>query len=89
MIATVLLKSKLNGNLHKGNYVWGGAMNLCWTELCASVNKGPLHLDLKDELAVNMADNFNNSAFALKDLSEDSYYVRSGYGQETVERINA
>lgn len=31
MIPNVLLKSKLNGSLHQGNYVWGGAMNLCWT----------------------------------------------------------
>ena len=80
MIEKILLKSTLNGNLHKGNYVWGGAMNLCWTELCNSVNKGPLDLEIKDELAIKMADNFNHSAFTLKDLSEDSYYVKSGYG---------
>jgi hypothetical protein len=24
------LKSKMNGKYYNGNYVWGGAMDLCW-----------------------------------------------------------
>ena len=43
---------------------------------------------LKDDLAVAMANNFNNSPFSLKDLSEDSYYVKSGYGPQTQDEIN-
>ena len=43
---------------------------------------------LKDELAVKIASNFNNTQFTLKDLTEDSYYVKSGYGPQTQTQIN-
>lgn len=88
MLPAILQKSTLNGALHKGNYVWGGAMNLCWTELCQNINNGPLDLVLKDEHAVAMAKNFNKSPFSLKDLSKDCYYVKSGYGSATQDEIN-
>lgn len=34
--------STLNGSFQKGNYIWGGAMNLAWNELANELNKGPL-----------------------------------------------
>jgi hypothetical protein len=39
-------KSTLNGSSHQGNFIWGGAMNLAWSELCHSINNGPLNLSL-------------------------------------------
>jgi hypothetical protein len=78
MLPNIIAKSNLNGALHTDNYVWGGAMNLCWTELCTNINKGPLDLALNDEYAIHMTKNFNNSPFSLKDLTEDCYYVKSG-----------
>lgn len=64
-------------------------MNLAWSELCGNLNKGkPLSLKYKDPHALKMTDNFNHSPFSTKDLSNDSYYVKSGYGQGTVTQIN-
>ena len=37
-----LLKSKLNGAYHKGNFIWGGAMNICWDTLSTEIIKEPL-----------------------------------------------
>lgn len=76
------------GSEYKGNYVWGGAMNLAWTELCNSILKAPLTLATEDSTALMMAQSFNNPVFTKKDLDEKSYYVTSGYGQKTVDRIN-
>lgn len=76
------------GSVYKGNYVWGGAMNLAWTELCTSILKAPLTLGTDDATALTMAQSFNNPVFTKKDLDEKSYYVTSGYGQKTVDRIN-
>lgn len=40
------------------------------------------------ELQQHMIDNFNSESFTKDQLSEDAYYVYSGYGQESVDRIN-
>ncbi|MFN0202260.1 MAG: hypothetical protein ACKVTZ_12105 [Bacteroidia bacterium] len=83
-------KSKGNylGSNYKGNYVWGGAMNLAWNELNENVLHEKVKLKTEDSVALKMADKFNNPIFSKKDLDEKSYYVKSGYGQETVNAIN-
>ncbi len=35
-----------------------------------------------------LIENLNDGQFSKKDLSENSYYVMSGFGQETVDKIN-
>jgi hypothetical protein len=35
-----------------------------------------------------LLDNLNDGQFSKNDLSENSYYVMAGYGQQTVEKIN-
>jgi len=42
----------------------------------------------KNKHALNIIDNFNTSNFLKKDLAEDSYYVASGFGQKTIDKIN-
>jgi hypothetical protein len=85
-------KSEISGNYlgsdYKGNYVWGGAMNLAWTELAENIIKEDIQLNTKDKVALEMASKLNDAPFSKNDLDEESYYVKSGYGQETVEEIN-
>jgi hypothetical protein len=77
------------GSLHQGNYVWGGAMNLAWNELVDSFNsRQPLNLSVNNDLGRREAASFNSRPFTTNDLSSDSYYVKSGYGQSTVNQIN-
>lgn len=76
------------GSMYKGNYVWSGAMNLCWTELCQSVIHAPITLRTGDTAALKMADCFNHPVCTKADLDAPSYYTRAGFGSRTVEAIN-
>jgi len=85
-------KSNIAGNYlgsdYKGNYVWGGAMNLAWNELNENILKEKLQLNTDDKIALEMALKLNNAPFSKSDLDEESYYIKSGYGQSTVDEIN-
>lgn len=76
------------GSEYKGNYVWGGAMNLAWNELNENILHVKLKLKTDDKVALEMVDKLNSSPFTKNDLDEKSYYVKSGFGQETVDLIN-
>ena len=60
---------RYTGSLYQDNYVWGGAMNLCWTELCESVLKGPLEVQTDDAAALRLADQFNRPVCSKADLA--------------------
>ncbi len=76
------------GGEYKGNYVWGGAMNLAWNELNDNILHDKLRLATNDKVILGMVECFNHSIFTKNDLDEESYYIKSGYGQETVKTIN-
>ena len=76
------------GSDYKGNYVWGGAMNLAWSELGENILHEELNLKTDDKIALEMVEKLNNPTFTKNDLDEKSYYVKSGYGQDTVDLIN-
>jgi len=76
------------GSLFKNNYVWGGAMNLAWNDLNENVLHEKLKIKSSDPIALSSAEKFNNTSFSKKDLDEASYYIKSGYGPETVMKIN-
>lgn len=76
------------GNL-AGNYVWGGAMNLAWNELSTNIIKEPIDLDTSDPAALATLKKLNTPVFTREDMDSPSYYVKSGYGQETVTAINS
>jgi hypothetical protein len=60
-------------------------MNLAWNELMDSYYNGnSLPLNVNNAKGRNQVDNFNKRLFTKEDLSSDSYYVKSGYGQLTV-----
>jgi hypothetical protein len=72
----------------KGNYIWAGAMNLAWNELNDNILHGKLKLNTSDKIALQMVEKLNNPVFTKNDLDENSYYIKSGYGQKTVTIIN-
>ena len=76
------------GSEYKGNYVWGLAMNLAWNELNENILHEKLKLKTEDKVALEMADKFNHAPFTKNDLDEKSYYLKSGYGQRTIDLIN-
>jgi len=76
------------GSEHEGNYIWAGAMNLAWTDLNESILNEPLILNTEDPAVLEMVDAFNDPVFEKGDLDEASYYIKSGYGQETINQIN-
>ncbi|OGY85593.1 MAG: hypothetical protein A2233_03160 [Candidatus Kerfeldbacteria bacterium RIFOXYA2_FULL_38_24] len=76
------------GSDYQGNYVWGGAMNLAWNELNENILHEKLQLNTDDKTALDMVTKLNNPVFTKKDLDDKSYYVKSGYGQNTVDIIN-
>ncbi len=76
------------GSDFKWNYVWWWAMNLAWTELSENIIKEKIKLATEDKIALEMVDKLNNPVFTKSDLDKESYYIKSGYGQEMVEAIN-
>ena len=64
-------------------------MSMAWNEIKRSfLNGNNATLFNTTVLQQKMVDNFNAELFTKSELSENSYYVTSGYGQNTVERIN-
>lgn len=76
------------GSYYEENYIWAGAMNLAWNDLNENILHEKVELKTEDEIALDFVKKFNNPPFSKKDLDETSYYIKSGYGQETVNEIN-
>lgn len=76
------------GSFDKGNYVYGAAMNLAWNEMAENiVHEAPAFVT-SDPAALNIISKLNAAPFTKQDLDEASYYVKSGFGQETITAIN-
>ncbi len=76
------------GSYCKGNYVWGGAMNLAWNDLSKNIIKEKIALKTNDKNAVGIINKLNKPPFTINDLDGKSYYIKSGYGQKTLDIIN-
>ncbi|MEK7618951.1 MAG: hypothetical protein AAB416_01760 [Patescibacteria group bacterium] len=76
------------GSLYQGNTVYGAAMNLAWNDLSETIVHGTIDLSVKNPRAQKLADTFNSAPFTKHDLDAASYYIKSGYGQSTVDTIN-
>lgn len=84
----VIEQGSYTGSEYKGNYVYGAAMNLAWNELSENIINDTIKLNTTDKNALETMNKLNKSIFTKKDLNEESYYVKSGYGQKTVDLIN-
>lgn len=71
-----------------GNQVWAGALTLAWTELRNQIVKEDIKLATENQSALQIINNFNKAAFKATDVSPQSIYVKSGFGQNTVDLIN-
>ena len=87
-MSTISVFNHYTGSKYVDNYVWGAAMNLCWTGLCETVIKAPLELNTTDEAALATTAALNQPVFSSADLDKPSYYIRAGFGPETVRQIN-
>jgi hypothetical protein len=76
------------GGSYQDNYIWGGAMNLAWNDLKDNVLGEKAVLKSTDKEVIEMVRKLNESPFSKSDLDSESYYVKSGYGQDTVKKIN-
>jgi hypothetical protein len=76
------------GSFYERNYIWTGAMNLCWTALSQTVIKQPISIKTEDSVALAMAEKFNHPTCTTDDLDEPSYYIKAGIGPKTLEAIN-
>lgn len=76
------------GSMYKGNFIWGGAMNLAWNDLTENILHEKLILNTANSEALNIAKHFNTSRISKTILDPESYYIKSGYGQKTVNTIN-
>jgi len=85
---TITNNLNFTGSTLKDNYIWGGAMNMAWNELLDSFVKEKLSLDTDNELTISTLDRLNNPVFTKQDMDSESYYIKSGYGQATVDAIN-
>lgn len=85
-------KTIITGNYlwsyYKGNYIWGWAMNLAWNDLNENILHEKLKLKTDDKIALEMTEKLNNPIFTKNDLDNKSYYVKSWFGQETINIIN-
>ncbi len=78
------------GSDYEGNYVFGGAMQLAINELNANIlhSKLQLNLSANDVETRRILNIFNKAEFTTNDLDLQSYYVKSGYGEQTITAIN-
>ena len=87
-INNIQVKDAYTGSMYKGNYIYGAAMNLAWNELMTDFTKGPVLLNTEDKSALETVEKFNQSIFTKDDLDFESYYVKTGYGQKMIDKIN-
>jgi hypothetical protein len=76
------------GSSFNDNYVWGGAMNMAWNELKDNFVREEVKLDTRDPQVLETLKKLNKPVFSKQDMDEASYYVKSGYGQGTINSIN-
>ncbi len=63
-------------------------MNLAWSDLSQNIIKDKILLSSPDPIVQTMVSKFNTPVVSTLDLDEPSYYIKSGYGQGTVDAIN-
>ncbi|MBN3859646.1 hypothetical protein GKC56_03785 [Neisseriaceae bacterium PsAf] len=87
-VTTETLQRDYQGFNYQGNYIWAGAMNLAWTEMSEQVIGAPIQVKSNLQKIQNKIYSYNHPVFTKKDISADSYYIKSGYGQKTIDAIN-
>lgn len=76
------------GSTYEQNYIWGGAMNMAWSELIDSFTQEDIRLDSSDPKVKETLAKLNEPVFGKQDMDDASYYIKSGYGKKTIDAIN-
>ncbi len=63
-------------------------MNLAWNDLSQNILHEKLRLQTTNPQIQEIVNKFNQAPLSKDDLDAGSYYIKSGYGQETVSLIN-
>lgn len=71
------------------NYIWWAAMNFAWTDLENNIIKDKIKLNTSNKDSLELVRKFNNPTVEKNNLDSKSYYVKSWYGQKTVNKINS
>jgi len=77
----------LTGSYFNENYIWAIGMQLAWNDLCENVINAKVDISTKNSAGRALFEQFNKRKFTNKALSENDYFVKSGFGQETVDQI--
>jgi len=74
---------------HEGNYIWAGAMTLAWKEMISEIVHEDLISDTSNKEVQHFISILNKSNFSKDELDEESYYIKCGFGQYTLDTINS
>lgn len=77
----------LTGSYLDGNYIWAIGMQLAWNDLCDNVINAKVEIATNNSVGKTLFEQLNKRKFTRKALSENDYFVKSGFGQETVDQI--
>lgn len=77
----------LTGSYLDGNYIWGIGMQLAWNDLCENVINAKVEIATNNSIGKTLFEQLNKKKFTRKALSENDYFVKSGFGQETIDQI--
>lgn len=73
---------------HEGNYIWAAAMTLAWKEMISEIIHEDLISDTQNKEIQHFISVLNKATFSKDDLDEESYYIKCGFGQPTLDIIN-
>lgn len=77
----------LTGSYLDENYIWAIGMQLAWNDLCEHVINAKIDISTDNSAGKALFKQFNKKKFTRKALSENDYFVKSGFGQETINQI--
>lgn len=77
----------LTGSYLDGNYIWAIGMQLAWNDLCDNVINAKVEIATNNSVGKTLFEQLNKRKFTRKALSENDYFVKSGFGQETIDQI--
>lgn len=75
------------GSFFQKNYVYAAGMNLVWQELKENIFHDDVRISIHDQEILSLVQSLNDFSLKDEDLYSQNYYVKAGFGQETIEII--
>lgn len=77
----------LTGSHLDENYIWAIGIQLAWNDLCENVINAKIEISTDNSAGEALFEQLNKKKFTRKALSENDYFVKSGFGQNTIDQI--